>query len=75
MQAMGTATGDRRIARSRPAVGAGERRVPLGDRAPEIVLGIAMVVWAVTFSVLVYLKHDRFASVDFGALTTKSPEK
>jgi uncharacterized membrane protein len=62
---MGTATGDRRIARSRPAVGAGERRVPLGDRAPEIVLGIAMVVWAVTFSVLVYLKHDRFASVDF----------
>ena len=37
----------------------------LGDRAPEVVLGIAIVLWALTFSILVYLKHDRFASVDF----------
>ncbi|MEX1008809.1 MAG: DUF2079 domain-containing protein [Acidimicrobiia bacterium] len=38
-----------------------------GDRpfAAEAVLGIVVVVWLVTFSILVYLKHDRFASVDF----------
>ena len=64
--------GNRRSARSRPRSQA-RRRDHAGEpvrrwcdrRGPEIVLGIAMVVWVVTFSVLVYLKHDRFASVDF----------
>jgi uncharacterized membrane protein len=35
------------------------------DVAAEAVLAAAIVIWAVTFSVLVYLKHERFASVDF----------
>jgi uncharacterized membrane protein len=35
------------------------------DRAAEIVLGLVVVVWIATFSVLVFLKHARFASVDF----------
>jgi len=33
--------------------------------AAVAVLGAVMVVWVLTFSVLVWLKHDRFASVDF----------
>src|SRR4051794_15362807 len=69
-RAMGTATGDRRLARSEPgARRAAGARSPRPQRlvahGPEIVLGIAIVGWALVFSVLVYLKHDRFASVDF----------
>ncbi|HEY7106228.1 MAG TPA: DUF2079 domain-containing protein [Acidimicrobiia bacterium] len=55
---MATVTGDRTVA-------VGERGAPARTRYPEIVLGVAIAVWAVTFSVLVYLKHARFASVDF----------
>src|SRR5262245_48250739 len=36
-----------------------------GSSAPIVVLGLGIAVWVATFSVLVYLKHDRFASVDF----------
>jgi uncharacterized membrane protein len=68
--ATGTTTGDRRSPRSEPgarreAGSRGDRRWWLADRGPEIVLGFAIVGWALTFSVLVVLKHDRFASVDF----------
>ena len=69
-RAMGTATGDRRLARSepgaRPAAGSPDERLRrIAAHGPEIVLGLAVVGWALLFSVLVYLKHDRFASVDF----------
>jgi uncharacterized membrane protein len=53
--------------RARPS---GERALsaearPERPTAAVAVLGAAMVVWVLTFSVLVWLKHDRFASVDF----------
>jgi uncharacterized membrane protein len=67
---MGTATGDRRLARSEPgtrrAAGFPDHRLRrLAEHGPAIVLGLAVVGWALLFSVLVFLKHDRFASVDF----------
>jgi len=35
------------------------------DLVPGIALGVVVALWIATFSVLVVLKHDRFASVDF----------
>jgi uncharacterized membrane protein len=53
--------------RARPST---ERSLPEEARPERLTaavaaLGAAMAVWVVTFSVLVWLKHDRFASVDF----------
>jgi hypothetical protein len=62
---MGTATGDRRLASSQPEVRADGRRAPLGDRGPEIVRGIAIVLWVVVFSVLVHLRQSRIWTVDY----------
>jgi uncharacterized membrane protein len=64
---METATGDRpvaRPARDEPLSGDGGDIQDV-DRSAEMVLGAGMALWIITFSVLVYLKHDRFASVDF----------
>ncbi|HXY93766.1 MAG TPA: DUF2079 domain-containing protein [Acidimicrobiia bacterium] len=63
---MGTATGAAEVAGARAAVRAerlGRRR--RADLPAEVTLAVAITIWAVTFSVLVYLKHARFASVDF----------
>jgi uncharacterized membrane protein len=51
-------------AEPRAEVAASERRSAT-DVAAAVVLAAAIAVWVITFSVLVYLKHDRFASVDF----------
>ena len=62
------ATASRAAPRSRAGPGAatvarGERSTT--DAAAGVVLALAVLLWVVTFSVLVYLKHERFASVDF----------
>ena len=59
MSAPAATTDDERLAAAGPD---GPARP---DPYPAIVLGAAIAVWVATFSVLVYLKHDRFASVDF----------
>ncbi len=64
---METATGDRPSARSERK-GPRERKAEPdrhGHLAAEVVLGVGVLAWMLTFSILVYLKHDRFASVDF----------
>ena len=64
---MTTATGDPPAPRSAPEEPRASKTEPdrPGDVAAKVVLAGAMAVWIVTFSVLVYLKHDRFGSVDF----------
>jgi uncharacterized membrane protein len=60
MRAPTATTPDERPAGPAPSAAPGRARP-----YPAIVLGVAIAVWIATFSVLVYLKHDRFASVDF----------
>ena len=63
---MGTVSSDA-TTRARPSSerALSEEERPERSTAAVAVLGAVMVVWVLTFSVLVWLKHDRFASVDF----------
>src|SRR6266516_2463414 len=67
MLSVDTATGASRRARlqTEDAPRRGGAQSEGSDRAAEIVLAAVVAAWIGTFSVLVYLKHVRFASVDF----------